>query len=141
MREFARALMTSSLAPDELLLEIRIPVWPQASGAGFVEFARRHGDFAVVSAAALVALDSAGRIRRASLTLGGATPTPQRLAAAEAALLGRPPDAGALDLVAAAGGSIDAMGDAAYPAWYRRRLAAALLRRSLAQAFGGAGNA
>ena len=42
---------------------------------------------------------------------------------------------------AAAGASVDAMGDAAYPAWYRRRLAAALLRRSLAQAFEGAGNA
>ncbi len=135
IREFAQDLMTTSLAADELLLEIRLPYWPQGTGAGFVEFARRHGDFAIVSAATLVVLDGAGRIARASLTLGGATPTPLRLAETEAALVGKSPDAAALDLVAAAGRKVDAMGDATYPAWYRQRLAATLLRRSLTQAF------
>jgi len=135
MREFAQDLMTTSLAPDELLLEIRVPCWAAGAGAGFVEFARRHGDFAVVSAATLVTLDASGRIARASLTLGGATPTPHRLIETEAALVGRAPDPAALDLVAEAGRAVDTMGDVTYPAWYRQRLAATLLRRSLTQAF------
>src|SRR5450755_1783863 len=47
--EFPVGYMTSALQPDECLTKIRIPLWPQGHGHGFVEFARRHGDFAIVS--------------------------------------------------------------------------------------------
>lgn len=134
MADFAQNLMTTALEPDELLVEIRVPVWPQ-HGAGFVEFARRHGDFAVVSAAAAIALDGAGRIARASLTLGGATPTPHRLRATEQAIVGRDRSDAVIALVAEAGRKVDAMSDNVYPQWYRQRLAATMLERSLKQAF------
>lgn len=135
MADFAQGMMTTALEPGELLVEIRMPVWPAGHGVGFVEFARRHGDFAVVSAATAILLDDRGRIARASLTLGGATPTPLRLAEAEKALAGQTLGAAAADAVAEIARKVDAMGDHTYPAWYRQRLAATLMKRSLAQAF------
>src|SRR3546814_6835800 len=70
-REFGLGVMSTCLAADELLAEIRVRPWPEGHGWDFVEYARRHGDFAVASASALVALDEEGRVARAALALGG----------------------------------------------------------------------
>lgn len=134
MAQFAEGLMTTALRADEMLTQIRIRPWPSTHGWCFVEFARRHGDFAVVSAAALVELDRQGRIARASLTLGGVEATPLRVTAAERAALGTSDDAG----FAQAAGSArdcDALDDPAFPSWYRRRLAEKLLRRAISGAY------
>lgn len=139
MSDFAREIMTTALEADELLVELRLPIWPAGHGAGFVEFARRHGDFAIVSAAALVQKDAVGRIARIALGLGGVAPTPQRLRATEAALVGAAADDEAIARAADAAGAIDAMGDATYPAWYRRKVAAAMMRRALTRAFANSG--
>ncbi len=62
--EFFVSYLTTALAPDEVLVEVRFPTPPPTSGWAFAEFARRHGDFALVGIAAL--LDSEGeRCRRA----------------------------------------------------------------------------
>src|SRR6185312_15238995 len=50
------------------------PCWPRGHGYAFVEFARRHGDFAIVSAAVLIEEDKNGKVTRASVTLGGMGP-------------------------------------------------------------------
>ena len=83
--EFLRGPFSTDLAPDEILTEIRLPVWP--GGHAFVEFSRIHANFAVVGVAALVDLD-AGRIRRAALALTGVAPTAIRATAAERVLAG-----------------------------------------------------
>ncbi|HEX2565960.1 MAG TPA: xanthine dehydrogenase family protein subunit M [Burkholderiales bacterium] len=131
MAQFGRGLLSTALESDEIVTEVRLPAWPQGHGHGFQEFARRHGDFAVVSAAALV-VRSKGAVTRASLTLGGIAPAPLRMAQAEAILQAR----GTLAQAAEACGSIEALGDATYPAWYRRKLAVSLARRALEQAMG-----
>jgi carbon-monoxide dehydrogenase medium subunit len=134
MSAFAEGLMTTALQPDEMMTQIRIRPWDPAHGWCFVEFARRHGDFAVVSAAALVELDREGRITRASLTLGGLAATPLRNPAAESALLGQSDESG----FAAAAAHVqpcNALDDPAFPSWYRRRLATRLLRRAIGGAF------
>ena len=60
--------MTTALRPDECLEEIHWPVWRERrTGSAFTEISRRHGDFAMVAAAAQVALDDDGRCTRASL--------------------------------------------------------------------------
>ena len=41
--------MTTSLAPDEILVEVRLPVMPAGAGCAIEEFARRHGDFAIAA--------------------------------------------------------------------------------------------
>src|SRR5215813_10113933 len=75
---FPVAYMTPAIEPNEIVTTARFPLWPQPHGYGFVEFARRHGDFAIVSAAALIIEDGAGKITRASITLGGMGAAPVR---------------------------------------------------------------
>jgi carbon-monoxide dehydrogenase medium subunit len=131
MREFATDLMTVSLEPDELLTEIRMDPWPQGHGYAFVEFGRRHGDFAIASAAVMIELDSATRVKRASLTLGGVGPVPLRMNDAEALLVGQTCEAERLDAAAAQVKRFQALDDPAYPSSYRKRIAMHLLRRAL----------
>ena len=52
--DFPVAYMTPAIEPNEMLTAVRFPLWPERHGYGFVEFSRRHGDFAIVSAAALL---------------------------------------------------------------------------------------
>ena len=96
--EFITGPFSTALAADEILTEIRLPVWP--GGHAFVEFSRIHANFAVVGVAALVEVDG-GRIRRAALALTGVAPTAIRATAAERVLAGAASDAA--DVTAAAG--------------------------------------
>ena len=134
MADFPDGYMTSCLAPDEALCEIRMRPWPAGHGYTFLEFARRKGDFAIVSVAAMLMLDADGRISRVALALGGVGPAPLRMAQAEKALLGAQPDATTLAAVAADCGGIDALSDPAIPAWYRQHLATVLVGRALTSA-------
>jgi carbon-monoxide dehydrogenase medium subunit len=129
MADFGRGLLSTALDAGEIITEVRFPAWPQGHGHGFQEFARRHGDFAVVSAAALL-VTSNGAVSRASLTLGGVAPAPLRIPEAEALLKARRTIAEAAEACS----RIEAMGDPTYPAWYRRKLAVVLARRALEQA-------
>ncbi|MEO8847908.1 MAG: xanthine dehydrogenase family protein subunit M [Casimicrobiaceae bacterium] len=134
MSAFARGLMTTALEAGEMLTQIRIRPWGMGHGWCFVEFARRHGDFAVVSAAALIELDSDRRVARAALTLGGVGPTPFRVASAEAVLVGASGEAQFREASALAA-DCEALDDPAFPAWYRQRIATKLLTRAIAGAF------
>src|SRR5215475_5100327 len=69
--DFPAGYLTPAIELNELVTAARFPLWPEGHGYAFVEFSRRHGDFAIVSAAALLAEDASGRITRASVTLGG----------------------------------------------------------------------
>jgi FAD binding domain in molybdopterin dehydrogenase len=69
--EFLQGPFTTALQPDEILTEIRLPVWQ--GGHAFVEYARIHANFAAVAAAALVTLDG-GQIQRAAVALTGVAP-------------------------------------------------------------------
>jgi carbon-monoxide dehydrogenase medium subunit len=131
MADFPAAYMTPAIESDEMLTGIRVKPWPRRHGHAFVEFARRHGDFAIVSCAVLVLLDRDGCVERVSITLGGVGIAPLRMREAEAVLLGRIPDGEALAQAASLCAQVDATGDSYVPAWYRRRLAGVLTRRAL----------
>jgi len=126
--------MTPAVEPNEIVTAARFPLWPQPHGHGFVEFARRHGDFAIVSAAALLAEDGAGRITRASLTLGGMGAAPVRASAVERALVGNRPDDKLLREICETCRSFEAVDDVHAPAAYRQQLATVMARRALEQA-------
>lgn len=134
--EFAQGYMTPALEPDEMLVALRYPLWPAQSGYSFVEYARRHGDFAIASAAALMEADSDGRIARASLALGGVGAVPVRLPEAIEMLEGQKGSPSLFEAAARAARSIDAMEDALITADYRRHLAGVLLKRALLSAYG-----
>lgn len=131
--EWPLAYMMPSLAPDEVLTAITLPVWTEPHGAAFVEFARRHGDFAIVSVAAMVAV-SGGTISRAVIAIGGANVAPIRLRETEAALVGAAVGAATFREAGAAAKKIEAMSDAYVSAAYRQRLAGVLTERALAKA-------
>jgi carbon-monoxide dehydrogenase medium subunit len=123
-----------ALAPDEMLTDVRFPLWAKGHGHAFVEFSRRHGDFAVVSAAALLEADRSGRITRAALTIGGAGPTPVRARDVERALVGNAASPGLFRNACGSLRSIDAVGDVYAPAEYRQQLAVTLASRALEKA-------
>ena len=131
--EFFTGPYSTALAPDEILTEIRLPVWP--GGHAFTEFSRVHANFAVVAVAALVELDGDGdgdRIRRAALALAGVAPTPVRATAAERALAGATADPGTIRAAAdAAAASLSPAGDLHASPETRRGLARTYLRRGI----------
>ena len=140
MADFPMAYMTPSFELDEMVTDIRVPLWPEGHGYAFVEFARRHGDFAITSSAVLLDVDGGGKITRASVTVGGVGPSPLRVFAVEDGLVG---ETGSVELfteVAEKCREIDAMEDVYAPAWYRQHLAAVLTRRALGKAFSRAAN-
>ncbi|HEY6257711.1 MAG TPA: xanthine dehydrogenase family protein subunit M [Xanthobacteraceae bacterium] len=132
--EFPIAFMTPAIEPNELLTAVRFPAWPKGHGFAFVEFARRHGDFAIVSAAALLTEDRAGRIARAALTIGGMGMVPIRAIEVEQALVGQAPDDRVLRAACETCRKLDAIDDVHAPASYRQHLATVLSRRALERA-------
>jgi carbon-monoxide dehydrogenase medium subunit len=133
---FPVAFMTPAIELTELLSAVRFPVWPDGHGFGFVEFSRRHGDFAIVSAAALLVEDGAGMITRASVTLGGMGTAPVRAREVEQALIGNLPSDTLLREVCEGCRKLDAIADIHAPASYRQQLATVLSRRALEKARG-----
>ncbi len=79
--ELFQSYLTTSLAPDEILVEVRLPAMPEGAGFAFEEFSRRHGDFAIVGIAATLVRH--GERCTARLVTAGAGPVPRRLRQAE----------------------------------------------------------
>ena len=123
--------LSTALGPDELITEVSVPA--QSGGHGFAEFARRHGDFAVAGAAAVVTMNGAG-VASASITAFGGT-TPARLDEAEAALIGSDGGSAAVaEAAARAASQFPSTDDIHGSADYRRALVDMLTRRALQQA-------
>jgi CO/xanthine dehydrogenase FAD-binding subunit len=86
--EFFVSEFTTALAPDELVTAVEVPTLDPGTGTAFVEYARRHGDFALGGAAAIVKLGRDGRCETAKIALLSAGPAPVRAEAAEQQLRG-----------------------------------------------------
>ncbi|HEY2758698.1 MAG TPA: FAD binding domain-containing protein [Pseudolabrys sp.] len=132
--DFFEGLMSTALAEDELLAEVRLPLLPADAKFGFNEFNRRTGDFAM--AAALVTYrPQGGKIVDAHVGVGGAEPSPRRIPEAEAVLNGQAPSDAAFRAAAeAAATAVGAMEDHQTTAEYRRDLVRAVVRRALESA-------
>jgi len=131
---FFQGIMTTAIEPDELLAEARLPVLPDDTKFGFEEFSRRVGDFAIAMVLATYRLAD-GVMVEPRIGVGAAEELPRRMAAAEAALTGRAPEAAAFAAAAeAAADAVDPMTDINTTAAYRRDLVRALTRRALERA-------
>jgi aerobic carbon-monoxide dehydrogenase medium subunit len=129
--EWFEGYLTTSRRADELLTEVRFPAAGPGTGVSFQEVARRHGDFAIVGLAASVTL-SDGAISDARLAFCGLSDVPVRAAEAEDLLAGRAPSAELFDEAARrATADVDPPADLHGSADYRRKVAAALVRRGL----------
>jgi carbon-monoxide dehydrogenase medium subunit len=132
--EFPAGYMTPAIELDELLTGATFPCWPAGHGYAFLEFSRRHGDFAIVSAAVLIEEDSNGKVTRASVTLGGMGPAPVRATEVERALIGEVPEEKRLRDICEVLRKLDALEDVHAPSSYRQQLATVLPRRALLKA-------
>ncbi len=135
--DFFVGLFTTSLDPDELLIEIRLPPLPPNSGCAFMEISRRHGDYALVGVAAVVTLDSNGQCTDARIGLLSVGDGPVLAGETEKVLLGTRPTQNAIEAAAntAAYTDVDPPSDIHASAAYRRQLVKVLTRRTLCRAF------
>ncbi len=132
--EFFTGPLTTALAAEEVVTDIEIPATPR-HGWAVEELSRRAGDFAIVSAVALVSLDRSGRVDDVRIAFGGVGDRPVHARAAEAALHGLEPAPDALARVAeAARDALDPPSDAFVSGAYRRHVAGVLCRRALTRA-------
>jgi carbon-monoxide dehydrogenase medium subunit len=131
---FPAGYMMPSIDLDELVTGATFPCWSPGHGYAFVEFARRHGDFAIVSAAVLLEEDTNGKVTRASVTLGGIGPAPVRASEVEQALIGETIEEKRLRKICETLRTLDAVDDIHAPASYRQQLATVLSRRALLKA-------
>jgi carbon-monoxide dehydrogenase medium subunit len=134
------AYMTPNLEANEVLTAITFPAWPQPHGYAFVEFARRHGDFALVGVACLLTLDGAGQITRAALALSGLDVRPLRLRDIEQSLVGQKADQPTFAAAGAEARRLEVLSDAYASQAYRQRVAAVLIERALLKAATRAGS-
>ena len=106
----------------------------RSRGFAFIEFARRHGDFAMASAAAQMTVDGSGCIDRVALVVGGVAATPVRVTEGERVLKGKPLTEAPFKAAAAACKAIEPLDDIHAPAAYRLHLAEVLTGRALKKA-------
>jgi CO/xanthine dehydrogenase FAD-binding subunit len=133
--EFFVGPMMTVLAPDEIITEIRFPIWPARRRWGFEEFSRRRGDFALAGAAVFYDLDAGGKASNAHVGVIGVGDRPRRLPEVEAVLNGRAIDAAAIERAAEiTSATVDAQDDIHAGAAYRRSLAGTMVERALARA-------
>ena len=123
--------------PDEVLTEIQLPRLPAGSGWAFQEFARRHGDYALMGVAAALTLDQDQRVCRVRLGFLSAGDGVVRGREAEAFLMGQLRSDGLISEAAqlAAEVDVDPLEDLHATAGYRRHLARVLTGRVLVESF------
>ena len=129
------AILTTSLEPDELVTEIRVPMPSERSGGAYEKLERKVGDYAVIGVGAQLSLDSAANIATAGLGLCNAGSVSIKATEAERFLQGKPvaPDnineAARLAMEAS-----DPIEDDRVPVDYKRAMVRELTRRALRRA-------
>ncbi|BBY85051.1 FAD binding domain-containing protein [Mycolicibacterium tokaiense] len=132
--DFFQSIFTTALAPDEILVKVSLPVLDDTWSAGIAEFARRAGDFGIVTATAAVQVVD-GIVQQARVSVGGVSEVPFRSAAAETLLIGQQlTDEVATAAAEATADEVDPPSDTHGDAEYRRDLVRALLPRALNRA-------
>ena len=130
-KDFFVGIMSTALAEDEVLVEVRLPLLAPDAKYGFNEFNRRAGDFAMAASLVTYRL-LGGKIAEARVGVGGAEPIPRRMTQSEAALNGQAPGDKIFRAAAeAAAKTIDPLEDHQTSGDYRRDLVRAVVRRAL----------
>ena len=137
--EFAVAPLMTSLAPEQLLTEVRVPLLEGDGWRwGFREVSRREGDFALVGSVAMLRTDGDGVCREARITMFAVGDGPARMPDAEQSLVGRVVDADArAEAAALVSEAVTPGSDIHASAEYRKEVSAVMARRALEDACAG----
>ena len=128
--DFFTGVFSTAIAPDEMLVEIRVPKLGAASGWSYMKMSRRAQDWATVAVAAVVERSN-GSIGKASIGLTNMGATPLRARAAEEAVAR---GASIEDAAALVSEGTEPSSDHSASADFRRHLAGVLGRRALEEA-------
>ena len=135
VEEFFLSLFTTSLRPDEIVTEIRIPLPLPRSGGAYFKLERKVGDFATAAAATQLTLDGNGVCQKVGIGLTNVGPTPLRARKAEDFLRGKKPDEANLRQVAQlASDEAQPSADLRGPVEYKKGLVKELAFRALSRA-------
>jgi carbon-monoxide dehydrogenase medium subunit len=133
--DFFQGALTTALASDEIIVDIRLPAWPAGRRWGFQEFARRRGDFAMAAAAVFYDQDQRGKARNAHVGVIGVGDRPMRLTAVEDVLNGQTIEEATIAKAdAATSAAVDPQDDIHASAAYRRALVGTMVERALRSA-------
>jgi carbon-monoxide dehydrogenase medium subunit len=137
--EFFTGLFSTALAPDELLVEVRVPRLGPGAGGAYLKRPNKASHYAVVGVAAVVRLEG-GRVSRLGVGVTGAGSQPGRAPAVEQALLGEIPTADAIARAAeGVAEGVDLLSDIHGSAEYREAMARVYARRAVQEAVRRAG--
>jgi len=132
--EFFTDLFTTSLKPDEILTEIRIPIPPARSGGAYLKVERKVGDFAAAAVAVQITLDG-NNVKKVGIGLTNVGPTPIKASRAEKALQGKPAEQKNIEEAARiASEEAQPVDDLRGSADYKRSLVRVLTARALQKA-------
>ena len=136
--DFFVGLLTTALSPEEVLAEIEIPPPTPRTGWTFLEFSRRHGDYALAGLAAGLTLDEAGICTAARLIFLSAGDGPMVACGAAARLVGATVDGPLIEDIArqVAQDEVAPTGDIHASAEFKRHLCRVLTARALQTAVG-----
>jgi carbon-monoxide dehydrogenase medium subunit len=132
--DFFVDLFTSSLQPDEILREVRLPTPQPGSGGAYTKLERKVGDYAVAAVAVQLTLEG-DRCTAARIGLTNVSSTPMRAQAAEQALIGKSLTGDVIETAAqAAGQECDPSSDLRGSIEYKRDLVRVLAERTVHRA-------
>jgi aerobic carbon-monoxide dehydrogenase medium subunit len=132
--DFLQGTFTTSLEPNEIVTEVRVPIPAARFGGTYLKLERKVGDFATVATAVALEMND-GRVGRAGIALTAVAPGNVHAAAAEEALAGSEPTDAVFDEAARlAAEATDPASDVRGSAEYKREVARVFVRRGLAAA-------
>jgi carbon-monoxide dehydrogenase medium subunit len=129
----------NSLAPDEIVTEVRVPLPPAGTRGAYLKYVTRSSeDRPCVGATALVSLDGAGRLADLRVAVGAVAGQPLRLPEVERAARGQTPsDALFAEIGQRYAAAVEPVSDARGSAAYRQQMIAVFVRRALRRALDG----
>jgi carbon-monoxide dehydrogenase medium subunit len=135
-QDFFAGMFTTTLAPEEILVEIELPFMPLRTGWSFMEVAPRSGDYALMGVAVLVTLDDTGNCHQAKLVYLNAGDGPVDAKEAAKILLGEKLDDKLIEASAAITSEqeITPFGNMHASPEFQRHLANVLTKKALKQA-------
>jgi carbon-monoxide dehydrogenase medium subunit len=126
---------TTAVGPDELLLDVQIPLPGPRSGGAHLKLERRAGDFAIANCSVQLTFDGDGRYSSIGIGVGGLGLVPIKVTDAEDLLRGQRPDEALLaEAARTVSASTEAVSDIRGSAEYRQQVAGVLFRRALSVA-------
>jgi carbon-monoxide dehydrogenase medium subunit len=137
--EFFTGMLSTALAPDELLVEVRVPKLGKGSGGAYLKLPNKASHYAVVGVAAVVRVEG-GKVSSVAVGITGAGSQPIRAGSVEQALQGQSASADAIAKASeSAAEGLDLLADIHGSADYRAHIARVYTRRAIEAAVKKAG--